>query len=836
VRLFTRARVLTAAALATAAMTPLVASASTPQSGTVTVPTTAGGTASDTWTGTIPVSSNPTSSCAATGALANDSHDLTVNVPAGLYDTMDATFLFRIDWTPAADGGLHDEILTVTDDAGTELGSSDGSTNSEQVTLKNLAAGTYHVLACGYTNTGDQPYTGAVTVTTATKDATIPGQKSWSTGGLTFSRETVADPFRLGTEPNVAVSADGTVYESPIFGFSTTQSFIQRSLDGGQTFNTLGIPGVGKPTACTGGGDSDLAVDGFGGDLWFIDLSGAPTVPASVTNDHGNSFTTNCIANDLSTDPNSPGVAANVFTDRQWLSTDTVHNRMWYIYRDGLVSGSTGMDMLDHHVYGEYVKSAPLPASGGTAGLEQVSFASLCKDAAGVDAACFNDVQIAGNAVTDNSPTSPGSGNTYLALERPEGVGVAIITPSGVTEQYAVKGHHQVLFPTVAVDKAGNLYEVYTDDTTYQLMLTRSSDQGKTWTPPIAVNGAPVATTVMPWVVAGDAGRIDIVFYGTAVKQDPTQNYGPWYAWMLQSLNANSGKPTFSQQQMTDRPNHIDPICLSGLGCTTDTGPGGDRNLGDFFKVTLDKDGRAMVSFADGDNQLGNEVPNGPAAAPSFAHFVRQATGASLYAKVGKVPVIPVPTNSSTETTPIPGVATAPAPVVDLTSSAADVTPNGIHVRLRVKDLSSPLPGGVGTTNTYMTRWIYKDHVFFASAESTAGQFRFFAGQAAPVSDALAIKYAYYPAATAVTGTVDPLTGTIDITVPFSAVDPNGDPNATAPAPGTTLYSVTSYALVQTAPTPPPGLNYTDMPVIADSLPAYNLVVPKPAKNKPRVA
>src|SRR5581483_11072523 len=123
-----------------------------------------------------------------------------------------------------------------------------------------------------------------------------------------------------GTEPSIGVAPDNqTIYETPIFGFSTTQSFLSRSTDGGKTFNILGTPGVGKLDNCTGGGDSDIATDHYDGDLYNIDLGGAPEVPARVSHNKGLSFTSSCEANQ----------PANIFTDRQWLATDLKHKVEW---------------------------------------------------------------------------------------------------------------------------------------------------------------------------------------------------------------------------------------------------------------------------------------------------------------------------------------------------------------------------------------------------------------------------------------------------------------------------------------------------------------------------
>jgi hypothetical protein len=301
---------------------------------------------------------------------------------------------------------------------------------------------------------------------------------------VTFTRETVVDPVRLSFEPSVTTSPDGTIYESPIFGFRTTQSFIQRSDDGGQTFNVLGAPGVGKVSHCTGGGDSDISTTP-NNDLYMIDLGDAPEVPAHVSADHGNSFTSSCLAN-------LQQGGTNTFADRQWLSTDTVHNVEWYIYRDGLVGSLTGQDVIDKHLYGEWMWSAPLSSAPGTAGSAQLNFSSLCNDSLGRPTSCLSDINVVGGAVTDNF--GPRKGNTYLPVgNSPDGVrndvSVIVINPTAptkVVERAVARNTSPVLFGTVAVDRAGNLYFAWVDSKTFKLNFSTSTDQGVTWTTPIA--------------------------------------------------------------------------------------------------------------------------------------------------------------------------------------------------------------------------------------------------------------------------------------------------------------------------------------------------------------
>jgi len=750
---------------------------------------------------------------------------VTLKAPRGWTDKHSITLGVAIKYGPE---GSDDLDVGIFDAKGNLLASEYAVSGGQVVAASNVTPGNYTIEVDGDITPTPQSYTAVLTALSAAKY--VPARRT--TGGITFSNSTLTDPFRVGTEPNIAVSPDGhTVYESPIFGFSTTQSFLTRSSNGGKTFNVLGLPGVGKLDQCTGGGDSDLQTDAFPGDIYMIDLGGAPEVPARVSANRGRTFASSCEANF------HDGV--NYFTDRQWLSYDKKHKVMWYIYRDGVVNTATlpgiGATDIGKQGYGEFLKFAPVATAAGQAGDAQLQFTNICDNTTGDATPCFNDVEIAGNPVTDNSSSSPHYGTTYLAITRGSGVSIAAFnnTKDSVHEYTTAKGTSVILFPTVAVDRSGVVYEAWTDATNFRVYMSHTVGTNLSrWTKPVVVNGAPVTTTVMPWIVAGSKGRIDIVFYGSPDLTAPTLNDGPWYPYMAQSLNAASATPTFHQARMTDHPNHIEPVCLSGLGCTTNTGPAGDRELGDFFRVALDKSGRALVSFADGDNQLGGEVAGGPAAAPSFADFVRQSTGPSLYG--GTVQRVAAPRNcvsTGKHHDPVPfvvpdtGQQGADVPALNLHASCLTRTKSGAikaTITLNTLDFNAATSPPALPTATYMVRWVYRHKVYFLAAEATGGQVRYFSGQSAPVSDGAAVKYAYYPAAGTATGHIDDQSKTITITAPGNQV---GSPPA-----GAHLSTVTAYALTHSAPTPalaPTASNFTDFPQVADVLPSYTASLPR---------
>ena len=69
---------------------------------------------------------------------------------------------------------------------------------------------------------------------------------------------------------------------------------------------------------------------------------------------------------------------------------------------------------------------------------------------------------------------------------------------------------------------------------------------GASWRLPTIVQSAlGIKSTVEPWVVAGDAGKINVFFYGTTSKNF-MDNKANWIMYMWQSQNTLAMIPTFS--------------------------------------------------------------------------------------------------------------------------------------------------------------------------------------------------------------------------------------------------------------------------------------------------
>jgi hypothetical protein len=154
--------------------------------------------------------------------------------------------------------------------------------------------------------------------------------------------------------------------------------------------------------------------------------------------------------------------------------------------------------------------------------------------------------------------------------------------------------NHQ--FPNVTVDRAGNVYALWSDDR--DVYYAVSTDRGKTWSKPVQVNKPPATTAIFPWAVAGDAGKLDVVYYGTSYYDGvvPPDNYpssAAWYAYFAQNLDALSPRGRFTQVRATPVV-HYGAVCESGIGCS------GNRDLYDDFGVAASPlTGMASIAYDD---------------------------------------------------------------------------------------------------------------------------------------------------------------------------------------------------------------------------------------------
>jgi hypothetical protein len=625
-----------------------------------------------------------------------------------------------------------------------------------------------------------------------------------------FGREVIVDHQRVTGEPSLSIDSQDRIYVSAPFGFSTTASFVWRSTDHGKTFHLVpgNLPPYGKPNVtCVGGGDSALAVDSKNR-LYFADLQGLTDVSNSVSSDQGGTWLGTCNAADA------------VGVDRPWIAAFGDPQAGGALYQTvdeiaqcttGCGLGNVGNNIVEITRSQDGVTFTPLPAQQ----IEPDGIVSgiLTDSSGGVYIGHTALVDASGHILSGGDAN--GNSNAIVMVRFPKGYSspTAITLTNGQTlcqmqpslcttnivysAPLDSSGNSTVSvgqdFAPFTIDSAGNLYAVWSQATvdsssgningTSQIFMSASADHGAHWGAPIKVTAAAptLQTNVFPWIAAGDAGRVDIVWYGTSTLGScPAQPCGSsaiqahWLVMMAQSLNALSAAPTFTTTQVSEVSNHYGAICTMGIGCST----GGDRGVLDFLGVNTGLHGEANVVWADAVNQ--NFVGGTSSAVIAFN---RQISGPSLYTRFGQVKGATGATGSaqgSSDAFFSANGSTTPASANLVLQSAAITKPDSQHyqITINVKDLTSLLvsPTLGGANAVWLVRWEVPDangagHTYFAAMESDGGQApTFFDGETASI-DTTHGKFLTYPPAHSIQGTYTPASpGVIKLTVPVADV------------------------------------------------------------------
>ncbi|MDQ6695133.1 MAG: S-layer homology domain-containing protein [Chloroflexota bacterium] len=217
-----------------------------------------------------------------------------------------------------------------------------------------------------------------------------------------------------------------------------------------------------------------------------------------------------------------------------------------------------------------------------------------------------------------------------------------------------------------------------------------SQDRGLTWTTPFDVGAAfGIQNAVFPAVVAGDGPRAAFAFIGTSTPGDYQNKLtfrGVWHLYVAHTYDRGAHWTTVDAT-----PN--DPVQRGSI-CTGGTTCGSDRNLLDFFDITVDKFGRVLVGYADG--CIGGCVNGTTNSFTDLATIARQSGGRRLFAQYD--PVEPARPNA-----PIDVRAVKSNTTVRVTFTAPDTGGSAITL-YRVYRGTTPAnlqPIGTTTTTTY---------------------------------------------------------------------------------------------------------------------------------------
>jgi hypothetical protein len=158
--------------------------------------------------------------------------------------------------------------------------------------------------------------------------------------------------------------------------------------------------------------------------------------------------------------------------------------------------------------------------------------------------------------------------------------------------------------------------------------MSVSTDGGLTWSAPRTVAYDPGHRLLWPWVTAGSAGNVGVVWYQYDRVTDPDCGTGNVSVMAARISGANGAHLSETVVDAAGRPIHSGSICAGGTTCAADNViTGEDRRLGDYFTVNTDSHGCMII--ATGDTTRMDPVTGQPSPI-SHPLFLRQNAGLSL--------------------------------------------------------------------------------------------------------------------------------------------------------------------------------------------------------------
>ena len=588
--------------------------AANPATSSINVPASAGQKVEVTWTGEIPPLVNGTSDCTnLADTPAADQHVATVNVPANVYNSLNAKFTFHIEWEDSAG---NDEVLTVLKPDGTTLDSSDGGNPYEEITGTNLPAGAYKIIACGFiSGPAPQAYTGRLTIDT-------------SSGGLAPPPPTPTPTPSFAGGPRyynyAAPPAVGENSGEPSIGYNPI-THRAMYIAGLQTLR------ITFPEEISPAGTIPGACDAMWEDVSYLVTKTKSLDPILFTDQHtGRTFVSQL---DSVVPPASPVLIG-------------LNSLMAYTDDDGATWTPAQVNPPDGSYDHQTVGAGPYPASIPLGNPTNKGSAVYYCSQAGVTAFCsrsddgglnFGKSTAPYNLATDGCAGIHGhvkvapDGTVYLPNRGCNGIqSVAVSDDAGTTwtvravknDNFTAGAPPGILDPSVAIASDGTVYFSYINSDGHPHVAV-SKDKGVTW-----INDADIGTTqtignaVFVEAVAGDPARAAVGFIGTTQTGDhqATDFNGTWYAFIAHTYDGGAHWTTVNA---TPNAPVQKEACIWNQG-----GANQCRNLLDFNEITMDEKGRVLYAYADG--CIDECEAGGPNSYSSKATFARQSGGKGL--------------------------------------------------------------------------------------------------------------------------------------------------------------------------------------------------------------
>ncbi|HLM58982.1 MAG TPA: Calx-beta domain-containing protein [Pyrinomonadaceae bacterium] len=393
------------------------------------------------------------------------------------------------------------------------------------------------------------------------------------------------------------------------------------------------------------------------------------------------------------------------------------------------------------------------------------------------------------------------TGTVYVSGSTGQVCHSTVVLPSGEAAVYQCtqaatdpNGVAHIFFPVKVADDGtpnGTVYVAYSNDK--DIFLVHSTDRGVTWSQPVRVsNGTETRTSVFPWMETGPTpGSVGIVWYGTSEASN--NDNANWKVFYAQSFNATAETPTFRQVEVSDHFIHGSNISEGGLTGTA------NRNLIDYFQVSFDPHGAAVVGYTDDHNDFDGHtfvtrqisgpsikgdgktnVPNpgsppapqsgpvpqadtvGGLAGSQVTDYAQDTTDAALATIPAPDPLDIVSIRYASETAPTDLVISATMKV----SLMPDVIPAGHNWRMNFT-ANAPF-AGLSPTGDYSFALSDRGDQFYFRASTDSGSPVYTWGTAVRNSDG---SLTYTQRGTADCGAIDPTTDTITVKVRASQLN-----------------------------------------------------------------
>ncbi len=501
----------------------------------------------------------------------------------------------------------------------------------------------------------------------------VPGEVAVSSDGLTFTNTGFPDPAGGGDVTN-AIDASDTFFLGQFCGGAfTLHACLQRSEDGGQTWP------VRTDFADMHPGAADRP--------WIEVFPHGSEVPWNPENTRVyleyHTFTPEELAYVTVSED-----GGRTFSEPKIITSDTNA-----LIGSGCntVPGGLAIDQRDGTVYALWLSGNDVASSVMTG----------CN---------YSQIGPFNKAWVSTSTDGGGSWTSHLAWEG----GFDPITKIG--------DNADKLFPTIAVDRAGQVHVVLAvrrndDPVGYvaacevdpntcaespqdtDLLIVTSPDRGQHWTQPASLEGES-GSYFFPWITAGSQGVVDAIYYKSSTRQ-PNKRDSIWFihhARITGAVATYSGgphadyvSPPAALEAVVDPgPAHGNGvtgggICTFGVFCAVLGSQNGNRRLADSIAIALDPAGGANLVWTD---DAGN--PNNA----RQIHFACQSSGASALAGAPDLNGCYGPTDLAV------AIAAAPEPVLQTGQVTYDITvtnhgtANGPATTSGVT-LTDPLPAGL---------------------------------------------------------------------------------------------------------------------------------------------